>query len=199
MVDWSEISSIAISKIFESFEKKNNADVIIHATQACAIKITDLHADIEPKEHCAILYAPVPQHVNGACLFLFKKEQALTLCDLVAKRKLGTTTQFEGQDIANYSEIGYIFINTYRDYLFGKEAKAGSAYLPSFGLGVFELIVAQIVDEMARNEQVQGIDHPEVIDVVITFITDHKTIKGHLVIMLNEDSMKIVKQQKNIM
>ena len=199
MVDWSEISNIAISKIFSNFEKTNNNNVVIHATQACAIKLTDLHADIDPKEHCAILYAPVPQNVQGACLFLFKKEHALTLCDLVAKRKLGTSAQFEGHDIANYSEIGYIFINTYLDYLFGKETKAGNAYLPSFGLGVFELIVDQVMAEMSKEEQSQAIKYPEIIDVVITFVANHKTIKGHLVIILNENCMEIVKQQKNIM
>ncbi|MDD5492498.1 MAG: hypothetical protein PHV60_07455 [bacterium] len=199
MVDWSEISSIAISKIFKKFERSNNTNVIIHATQACAIKMTDLHADIEPQENCAIVYAPVPQNVQGACLFLFKKEHALTLCDLVAKRDLGSSTQFEGHDIANYSEIGYVFINTYLDYLFGKEAKAGNAYLPSFGLGVFELIVEQVMAEMSREEQAQALNCPEIIDVVITFVANHKTIKGHLVIILNENCMEIVKQQKNIM
>jgi hypothetical protein len=199
MVDWSEISSIAISKIFKKFERSNNPNVIIHATQACAIKMTDLHADIEPKENCAILYAPVPQNIQGACLFLFKKEHALTLCDLVAKRDLGSSTQFAGHDIANYSEIGYIFINTYMDYLFGKETQAGNAYLPSFGLGVFDLIVEQVMTEISKEEQGQTLSYPEIIDVVITFVANHKTIKGHLVIMLNENSMELVKQQKNIM
>lgn len=126
-------------------------------TVVSKIEITKIQRrlpDIEPETIVAGIYIPITGDIEGASLLIFPEKVAYSLCDLLVKRKPGTTRKLTELDKSVLKEVGNIVCGSFLT-VFSNTLKAKIiGNVPSLSLDMFGAVVDTIVTKFTKIEDV---------------------------------------------
>ncbi len=157
--------------------------VDVRTTKAEVKKVEELSPIIGPEEIVAGIYLPITGDIKGAALLIFPEETAFTLCDLLVKRKLGTTRRLSGLDKSALKEMGNILCGNYLAVFSNTLQVKIIEHIPSFSFDMFGAVISQIITNCAQKVKT-------VLVVEIEFIFKPETLKGYFLFLFELEHIK---------
>lgn len=165
--------------------KLSGEKVNVSVSKTEITKIQRRFPDIEPETIVAGIYLPITGDVKGASLLIFPEKIACTLCDVLVKRKPGTTRKLTELDKSALKEVGNIvcgsfltvFSNTLKAKLIGD--------VPSLSLDMFGAVVDVIVTGFAKKVE-------DVLVIEVRFVFEKADIKGYIALIFELEQMKAI-------
>ncbi|MBE3086566.1 MAG: chemotaxis protein CheC [Bacteroidetes bacterium] len=165
--------------------KLSGEKVAVVVSKTEITKIQGRFPDIEPETIVAGIYLPITGDVKGASLLIFPEKTAYTLCDVLVKRKPGTTRKLTELDKSALKEVGNIvcgsfltvFSNTLKAKLIGD--------VPSLSLDMFGAVVDVIVTGFAKKVE-------DVLVIEVRFVFEKADIKGYIALIFEFEQMKAI-------
>ena len=165
--------------------KLSGEKVAVVVSKTEITKIQRRFPDIEPETIVAGIYLPITGDVKGASLLIFPEKIACDLCDMLVKRKPGTTRKLTELDKSALKEVGNIvcgsfltvFSNTLKAKLIGD--------VPSLSLDMFGAVVDVIVTGFAKKVE-------DVLVIEVRFVFEKADIKGYIALIFEFEQMKAI-------
>jgi len=172
-----EINKEAAMNASRALSKLINRPVGVMISKTEVRNVEELSPVIDPEAIVAGIYVPITGSLKGASLVIFPKETAFVLCDLLVKRKPGTTRKLAVLDESVLKEMGNIICGNYFTVLANKLQMRISEHLPQLSFDMFGAIVSQIIAKFAQETEKAMI-------IEIEFIFESITLKGHFLLLL---------------
>jgi chemotaxis protein CheC len=113
-----EISSITSGNATSALAKMLNKEVKINIPRAEFLTINELTKDLGGKDKMVMaIYVTVLSEIIGQAIFLFSRESALKMIDLVLNKKIGNTIVLDHMAESAFGEMANIFVGTYLNAL----------------------------------------------------------------------------------
>lgn len=166
----------ALSKFLKTHIDVNIKPIEINTT-------SELDFFIDPEELAVKLFVPVTGQLSGYSFFLFTKESALLICDLLLNKEYGTTKTLTEIEQSGLSELANIVIGNFlatfaqslhRDYVMQRPA--------DFSIGSFANIYHQI--QLTFTKSIRR----EVV-VKISFEYQNERFKGYVVFVFEVEQI----------
>ena len=168
-------ASRALSKLIDR-------PVSVEILNAEVKKVEELGSIIGPEENVVGIYLPITGDVLGAALLLFPEENALSLCDLLAKREPGKTRKLTKPDESALKDVGNIISANYMTVLPNMLNVNMIEHTPSFTLDIFRSLLGQIITKFARDTE-------KALTIQIEFIFKPITIKGYFLLLFEREDV----------
>ena len=168
-----------------ALSKLSGEKVIVEVSKAEVTKIQRKFPDIEPESIVAGIYLPITGEVKGASLLIFPEEIAYTLCDVLVRRKPGTTHKLTELDKSALKEVGNIICGSFLT-VFSNTLKVKIVeHVPSLSFDMFGAVVDVIIAEFAQKAK-------EALVIEVKFVFERADIKGYVVLIFGLEEMKAI-------
>ena len=169
----------------KALTKLSGEKVTVEVSKAEITKIQRKFPDIEPETIVAGIYLPITGDVKGASLLIFPEKIAYTLCDLLVKRKPGTTRKLNELDKSALKEVGNIICGSFLT-VFSNTLKIKIVEnVPSLSFDMFGAVVDVIIAEFAQKAE-------DALVIEVKFVFEHADIKGYVVLIFGLEEMKAI-------
>ena len=169
----------------KALSKLSDEKVTVEVSKAEITKIQRKFPDIEPETIVAGIYLPITGEVKGASLLIFPEKIAYTLCDLLVKRKPGTTRKLTELDKSALKEVGNIICGSFLT-VFSNTLKIKIVEnVPSLSFDMFGAVVDVIIAEFAQKAE-------DALVIEVKFVFEHANIKGYVVLIFGLEEMKAI-------
>lgn len=169
----------------KALSKLSGEKVTVEVSKVEITKIQRKFPDIEPETIVAGIYLPITGEVKGASLLIFPEKIAYTLCDVLVKRKPGTTRKLTELDKSALKEVGNIICGSFLT-VFSNTLKIKIVEnVPSLSFDMFGAVVDVIIAEFAQKAQ-------ESLVIEVKFVFEHANIKGYVVLIFGLEEMKAI-------
>jgi len=140
---------------------------------------------VGPESIVAGIYLPITGEVKGASLLIFPEKTAYTLCDVLVRRKLGTTRKLTELDKSALKEVGNIICGSFLTVFSNTLKIKIIEHIPELSFDMFGAVVDQIIVQFAQKAQ-------EALVIEVKFIFAHANIKGYVVLVFGIEEMKAI-------
>ncbi len=171
-----EINKKAAMKASEALSKLIDRPVNVTIPGAEVKKVQELSPVIDSEDIVAGIHMSVTGDLTGAALLIFPKETAFTLCDLLVKRKPGTTRKLSKLDKSALKEVGNILSGNYLAVMSNTLKIKLIEHVPDFSFDMFGAIVSQIISKFAQEAE-------KTLIIEIEFAFKPIKIKGYLFLL----------------
>ena len=169
----------------EALRKLSGEKVTVEVSKTKVTKIQRKFPDIDPETIVAGIYLPITGEVKGASLLIFPDKIACSLCDVLVKRKPGTTRKLTELDKSALKEVGNIICGSFLT-VFSNTLKVKIVeHVPSFSFDMFGAVVDVIIAELAQKAE-------KALVLEIKFVFEHADIKGYVVLIFGLEEMKVI-------
>ena len=165
--------------------KLSGKKVNVEVSKAEIVKIKRKFPDIKPETMVAGIYLPVTGDVKGASLLIFPAKIAYKLCDLLVRRKPGTTRKLTELDKSALKEVGNIICGSFLTVFSNTLKVKIIEHVPEFSFDMFGAVVDVIITELA-----QGAEDALVIEV--KFVFEYAKIKGDVIFVFGLEYMHAI-------
>lgn len=184
-VDLKVMTDAAAKRASQSLSKLTGEQVNVDVSKAEITKVTRIFPGIEPESRVVGIYMPVTGEIKGASLLIFPEEIAYTLCDVLVRREVGTTHQFNELDKSALKEVGNIICGSFLT-VFSNTLKIKIVeHIPQFSFDMFGAVVDQIIAEFALKAD-------EALVIEITFVFEKMPLKGYVVLLFGLEEMRAI-------
>ncbi len=180
-----EINKLAAVNASRALSNLIDSPVTVEVARAEIKNVDQLSPIIGKEEIVAGIYLPITGDVKGAALLIFPKETAFTLCDLLVRRKPGTTRKLTQLDKSALKEVGNIISGNYFTVLSNTLGVKLIEHIPSFSFDMFGAIITQIITKFAQETE-------ETLIVEIEFIFKPITLKGYFLLLFRLEELKVI-------
>jgi len=188
-----------MSKEHMLIEMTNKAakDASLALLKLCGEKITIEFADVKVEKIqkafsgvdlesiVAGVYLPITGDIKGASILIFPEKIAYTLCDMLVRRKLGTTRKLTELDKSALKEVGNIICGSLLTVFSNILKIKIIENVPELSFDMFGAVVDQIIIQFAQKAE-------EVLIVELRFGFEHIKIKGHIILIFGHEEIKAI-------
>jgi chemotaxis protein CheC len=166
-----------------ALSKLSDEKVKVEVSKTEVTKIQRIFPGIGPETIVAGIYLPVTGEVKGASLLIFPEDVAYVICDLLLKRKPGTTRRLTELDESALKEVGNILCGSFLT-IFSNTLKVKIVEnVPSFSFDMFGAVVDKIIAQFAQRAE-------DALVIEVKFDFEHTQIKGYVVLIFGLEEMK---------
>ena len=180
-----EITNQSAENASKALTKLSGEPVKVEVPKAEITKLGKVFPDLGPETMVAGIYLPVTGEIKGASLLIFPEKIAYTLCDLLVKRKPGTTRQMTELDKSALKEVGNIICGSFLTVFSNTLKIKIIEHIPSFSFDMFGAIIDQIIVQFALKSQ-------EALVIEVKFVFQKTPLKGYVVLFFGLEEMKAI-------
>jgi len=148
-------------------------------------KIQKAFSGIDLESIVAGVYLPITGDIKGASILIFPEKIAYTLCDVLVRRKPGTTRKLTELDKSALKEVGNIICGSLLT-VFSNHLKVKIIEnLPELSFDMFGAVVDQIIIQFVQKAE-------EVLIIELRFGFEHIMIKGHIILIFGHKEIKAI-------
>lgn len=158
------------------------------SVEVSKVEITKVQREfpgIEPETIVAGIYLPITGEVKGASLLIFPEKIAYTLCDVLVRRKAGTTRKLTELDKSALKEVGNIICGSFLTVFSNVLKIKIIEHVPQFSFDMFGAVVDVIIAEFAQRAE-------EALVIEVRFVFEHAKIRGYVVLIFGLEEMKAI-------
>ena len=179
-----EVCELATMKATAALSKflKTPVGVEIKAVEIKPASV--LQKVLDQKEKMVCLIQPITGDILGVSLLLHSEEAAHSICDALFNRKSGGTTEFNAPEKSALGEVANIVVGNFLGS-FAQALQIDSLMhcAPEFEFSSGNNIQKKIIPRYEKLSQVL---------VMLSFTFEHVKIKGLVLIMLEEEKLKMI-------
>jgi len=180
-----EINKLAAQNTAIKLSKLIGKPVTVNVADAKVKKINEIGGFFDPEEIVAGIHLPVTGAIIGSSLFMLPKEFAFNMCDLLLKRKLGTTRKLTEIDESALKETGNIISGCYLSTLSNLYKIKLIEHVPQFSFDMFGAILDQIITTFAKK-----VDESLYIEIVYHIL--HVNIKAYYILLFDSNDIQLI-------
>lgn len=180
-----EIVKEASKKASLALLKLSGEKVSVEFAKVKIGKIQKIFSHMDPELMVAGVYLPITGDIKGASILVFPKKIAYALCDVLVRRKPGTTRQLTELDKSALKEVGNIICGSLLTVFSNTLKIKIIENVPEFSFDMLGAVVDQIVAQFVQKAE-------DVILVEIRFGFEHVKIKGHILLIFETKEIKSI-------
>lgn len=151
-------------------------------------KIEKIFSGIDIESIVAGVYLPITGHIKGASILIFPEKIAYTLCDVLVRRKPGTTRQLTELDKSALKEVGNIICGSLLTVFSNIMKVKIIENVPEFSFDMFGAVIDQIIIQFAQKAE-------EVLIIELRFGFEHIRIKGKIILIFGHEEIKAILEE----
>ena len=181
----STMTTEAAKSASRALTKLSSEKVTVEVAKAEITKVQRTFPGIGPESIVAGIYLPITGEIKGASLLIFPEKIAYTLCDLLVRRKPGTTRKLTELDKSALKEVGNIICGSFLTVFSNTLKIKIIEHIPELSFDMFGAVVDQIIVQFAQKAQ-------EALVIEVKFVFEHANIKGYVVLVFGIEEMKAI-------
>jgi chemotaxis protein CheC len=165
--------------------KLSGEKVSVEFTKERIGKIQNVFSHVDPESMVAGVYLPITGDIKGASILIFPRKIAYTLCDVLVRRKPGTTRQLSELDKSALKEVGNIICGSLLTVFSNTLKIKIIENIPEFSFDMFGAVVDQVIAQFVQKAE-------DVLLLELKFGFEHIKIKGHVLLVFGAEEMKVI-------
>lgn len=181
-----EISSITSGNATSSLSKLVNKKILIDIPKAEFLTLNALIKNLGGEKRMVMaIYLPVLGEINGQVLFLFQRNYAMDLIDLILQNKMGTTKILDHMAESAFGEMANIFTGTYLNAL---SNMLDLKILPGIPVVANDYVGPILEYSFGRIKSPES----KILSFSTKIMIKEHNVEGDFIFMFNEKSYKLV-------
>lgn len=182
-ISFREINKLAALQATKALSKLLDVQVHVDIPAAKLEALEQVPFIIKPTDKTAGVQLSIIGDAEGTSLLVFPEETVFCLCDLLLKKKPGTTKKLTELDKSALKEIGNIVIGNYLTIFSNKLHIRLIESIPEFKFDKFSSIIDEVVVKVDRAKM-------QVLIITIDFTFIPSTLRGHALIFFYMEEIK---------
>lgn len=178
-----ELATEAAINASKAMSKLSGQQVMVEISKIEVTKVRQTFPGVGPESMVVGVYLPVTGEIKGASLLIFPEKLAYALCDLLVRRKPGTTHNLTELDKSALKEVGNIICGSFLTVFSNTLKVKIIENVPSLSFDMFGAVTDQVMAQFAKKAE-------EALVIEVKFEFEHTDVKGYVILIFGIEEMK---------
>ena len=179
-----EVGNMGVGNAATALSKMLNKKVEIRLNDTKFIPIEDFANEMGGAERIVVTsYMQITSDMKGEALFLFSRESALQMVDLVMERDVGTTKIIDSMEESAFKEMSNIFTGSYLNSMSKMFEMKLIHSVPHIAVDMTQAVIDFVLIRLATKAE-------KVLTIHTTIDIEDHDINGIFIILFEESSLK---------